>query len=135
MKDSLNNYSDLQVYSIGHGPKLKIEIRPQVNFGADLNVGLMAFNYNGLNKSLEYSGDFKQDVLVKIKSFYNCLFVVSNFYTKLNDKENKNGLYFRLGINYDFYSHDVAPQIMAGYATNLTSFINKFKKKDEAVIP
>jgi hypothetical protein len=135
VKDSLNNNEDLQVYSIGHGPKLKIEIRPQVNFGADLNVGLMAFNYNGLNKSLGYNGDFEQDVLIKNKSLYNGLYVVSNFYTKLNDKETNNGLYFRLGVNYDFYSHDVAPQIMVGYATNLTSFINKFKKKEEVVIP
>jgi|GEM_PF-5729176 len=135
IKDSLNNYSDLQVYSIGHGPKIKIEIRPQVNFGADLNIGLMGFNYNGLNKQIEYSGNFKQDVLIKNNSIYNGLFVVSNFYTKLNDKENNNGLYFRLGVNYDFYSSDVAPQIMVGYATNLTSFINKFKKKDETVTP
>uniref|UniRef100_UPI00288B3AF8 hypothetical protein n=1 Tax=Xanthomonas sp. WCS2017Noco2-62 TaxID=3073640 RepID=UPI00288B3AF8 len=66
---------------------------------------------------------------------YNGLYVVSNFYTKLNDKETKSGLYFRLGLNYDFYSYDVAPQIMVGYATNLTSFINKFKKKDETPAP
>ena len=135
IKDTANNFDDFQVYSIGHGPKLKIEIRPQVNFGADFNVGLMGFNYNGLNKATDYNGDFKKDVLIKNTTLYNGMFVVTNLYTKLNDKETNNGLYFRLGVNYDFYSYDVSPQIMVGYATNLTSFINKFKKKDEVTTP
>lgn len=53
--------------------------------------------------------------------------------TKLNNKEANSGLYFRLAGFYDLKTSEVSPQIMVGYATNLTSFINKFKKKDEAI--
>lgn len=153
----------VQMYAIGHGPKLKIEIRPQVNFGADLNIGLLGYNYNGLSKNLTTAYnttstttstattsnngvgtttitpntpltttlDFKHDILEYSRTFYNTFYIVSNFYTKLNSKETNGGLYFRLGAYYDFNTYTVSPQIMAGYATNLTSFINKFKSKNE----
>ena len=123
----------VQMYAIGHGPKLKIEIRPQMNFGADLNVGLLGYNFNGFNKTPTTTADFKHDILQYDRTLYNTLFVVTNLYTKLNDKESNGGLYFRLGAYYDFKTYDVSPQIMVGYATNLTSFINKFKKKNETV--
>ena len=123
----------VQMYAIGHGPKLKIEIRPQINFGADLNIGLLGYNFNGFNKTLTTTSDFKHDILQYDHTLYNTLFIVSNLYTKLNDKDSNGGLYFRLGAYYDFKTYDVSPQIMVGYATNLTSFINKFKKKNETI--
>ena len=131
-KDDQNTYEDYQAYCIGHGPKIKFEIRPQVNFGADLNIGFIGFNFNGMSGSNELRKELKE-VMVDKPTFLNGFYIVSNFYTKLNDKESNSGLYFRLGSYYDFDTSDIAPQVMVGYATNLTSFINKFKKKDEVV--
>ena len=130
-KDDANNYDDYQVYSIGHGPKIKFEIRPQVNFGADLNIGFMGYNYNGINSKSNLNDELRNHVIDDKHVFLNNFYILSNFYTKLNDKEKNNGLYFRLGGFYDFETSDISPQLMVGYATNLTSFINKFKKKDE----
>lgn len=128
--DDQNTYEDYQAYCIGHGPKIKFEIRPQVNFGADLNIGFLGFNFNGMNGSNNLRKELKS-VMEDKATFLNGFYIVSNFYTKLNDKESNSGLYFRLGSYYDFDTSDIAPQVMVGYATNLTSFINKFKKKDE----
>lgn len=132
IKDTLNTSETYQVYALGHGPKLKIEIRPQVNFGADINLGVMGYNFNGINKSIGYD-NFKTDVIEQKNTLYNMAFLTTNFYTKLNNKETNSGLYFRLAGFYDLKTSEVSPQIMVGYATNLTSFINKFKKKDEAI--
>lgn len=134
IKDDQNTTEDFQVYCIGHGPKLKFEIRPQVNFGADLNIGFLGFNFNGMNTSGTLRNELKSAIEDK-PTFLNNFYILSNFYTKLNDKESNSGLYFRLGGFYDFDTSDIAPQVMVGYATNLTSFINKFKKKDENVTP
>lgn len=131
IKDAFNTTEDFQVYSIGHGPKVKFEIRPQVNFGADLNIGFMGYNYNGINSSSNLNDELKHHVINDKPTFLNSFYILSNFYTKLNEKEKNNGLYFRLGGVYDFETSDVSPQLMVGYATNLSSFINKFKKKDE----
>ena len=131
IKDAINTTEDYQVYSIGHGPKIKFEIRPQVNFGADLNIGFMGYNYNGINSGANLNDELRHHVINDKPTFLNSFYILSNFYTKLNDKEKNNGLYFRLGAVYDFETSDVSPQIMVGYATNLTSFINKFKKKDD----
>jgi hypothetical protein len=157
-QDDLNPAIDenIQLYAIGHGPKLKIDIRPQTNFGGDLNIGLLGYNFNGFNKNVtttsfvnvskidntttpptttttkeQTSFDFKNDVLDHDRTFFNTLYIVSNLYTKLNAKESNSGLYFRLGVFYDFHTYTVSPQIMVGYATNLTSFINKFNKRDD----
>ncbi len=130
IKDDQNNTEDYQVYCVGHGPKIKFEIRPQVNFGADLNIGFLGFNFNGMNTSGALRNELKS-VIEDKPTFLNNFYILSNFYTKLNDKESNSGLYFRLGGFYDFDTSDIAPQVMVGYATNLTSFINKFKKKDE----
>jgi hypothetical protein len=131
--DDQNTYEDYQAYCIGHGPKIKFEIRPQVNFGADLNIGFIGFNFNGMSGSNELRKELKS-VMEDKATFLNGFYIVSNFYTKLNDKESNSGLYFRLGSYYDFNTSDIAPQVMVGYATNLTSFINKFKKKDEVPV-
>ncbi len=130
IKDDQNNTEDYQVYCVGHGPKIKFEIRPQVNFGADLNIGFLGFNFNGMNTSGTLRNELKS-VIEDKPTFLNNFYILTNFYTKLNDKESNSGLYFRLGGFYDFDTSDIAPQVMVGYATNLTSFINKFKKKDE----
>jgi hypothetical protein len=130
IKDAEKTTETFQAYALGHGPKLKIEIRPQVNFGADVNIGAMGYNFNGFNNSIDYA-DFKNTVIEQKTTLYNMLYLTTNFYTKLNNNESNDGLYFRLAGFYDLKTSEIAPQIMAGYATNLTSFINKFKKKDE----
>lgn len=130
IKDDKNNFDDYNMFAIGQGPKVKFEIRPQVNFGADINIGVMGYKFNGLNTSSPIQGTLKKQLIAQ-NTFYNMFYISSNFYTKLNDKETNGGLYFRLEAYYDFASSRVAPQLLAGYATNLTTFINKFKKKDE----
>lgn len=130
IKDSNGATETFQAYALGHGPKLKFEIRPQVNFGADINMGVLGYNFNGFNNSIGYA-DFKNTVIEQKTTLYNMAFLTTNFYTKLNSNEANGGMYFRLAGFYDLKTSEVSPQIMVGYATNLTTFINKFKKKDE----
>lgn len=122
-----------QLFSIGHGPKLKFDIKPQVNFGADLNVGLMRYSFNGFNNRLPIPNElnFRNDVLEGNMRYYDMFYIVSNYYTKTNSSETNGGLYFRLAGFIDLNTKELSPQIMVGYATNLTTFINKFNKKDE----
>lgn len=132
IKDTIT--TNYQLYSISHGPRLKIEIRPQINFGADVNFGLLGLKYSGANKDLDIieGRNFRKEILKDNGTFYNTLFLTTNFYTKLSPNDGNGGLYFRLGGYYDFYTKNIAPQVMVGYATNLTTFINKFKKNDAA---
>lgn len=130
IKDAAGASETFQAYALGHGPKLKFEVRPQVNFGADINIGVMGYNFNGFNNSISYP-DFKNEVIDQKTTLYNMAFLTTNFYTKLNSNETNGGMYFRLAGFYDFKTSEISPQIMVGYATNLTTFINKFKKNDE----
>lgn len=130
VKDTVT--TNYQLYSISHGPKLKIEVRPQINFGADINFGLLGLKYSGSNKGLDMieERNFRKEILTDNGTLYNALFLTTNFYTKLSPNDGNGGLYFRLGGYYDFHTKNVSPQVMVGYATNLTTFINKFSRND-----
>ena len=52
-----------------------------------------------------------------------------DLYSKVSPKTSNGGIYGRIGGFYHIETKDFYPQIMVGYATNLSSFINKFKKK------
>ncbi|MEL7122716.1 MAG: hypothetical protein AAFO07_24935, partial [Bacteroidota bacterium] len=55
--------------------------------------------------------------------------VMANLYTLVNPNSRKSGLFFRLGGHYDTGNFKLFPQMMLGYATNLTSFINRTQSK------
>ena len=52
-----------------------------------------------------------------------------NLFSKVNPDNSNGGIYARLGGSYDVDTQNFYPQIMVGYATNLSSFINKFSNK------
>lgn len=120
-----------QLFSLGHGPYINFEIRPQNNFGADVRFSLEDISYNdtdmlaGKSVRKELMTDTGQNhFLVK----YNTAAVEANFYWLLNPETSKGGVYAKVGTYYHTQSHDIFPQILVGYATNLTSFVNRFSK-------
>ncbi len=121
-----------QLLSLGHGPYLNFEIRPQTNFGADIAVSLEDLNYNGMQTINNRS--FNNDIIVDTQenhfiTRYNMVNVEANFYWLTNPDKSKGGIYAKLGTYYHTDNHTIFPQIMVGYATNLTSFVNRFKPK------
>ncbi|MFD0990477.1 hypothetical protein ACFQ1R_10245 [Mariniflexile jejuense] len=122
-----------QLLSVGHGPYLNFEIRPQTNFGADIVFSLEDLNYND-TKAIN-GRSFKNDIIVDtgnnyFVSKYNLVNVEANFYWLTNPDKSKGGIYAKLGSYYHTENHSIFPQIMVGYATNLTSFINKSKPRN-----
>lgn len=131
--ETKDNEKDLvlnkQLLSVGHGPFLNFEIRPQSNFGADIVLSLDNLNYTdtdsiGVRK-------FKNDIIENagydyLGVKYNVINIESNFYWLTSEVKN-GGVFARLGAYYHTKSHEIFPQLMVGYATNLTSFVNRFK--------
>ena len=59
---------------------------------------------------------------------YNLFNVEANFYWLTSpEKRSNGGIYAKLGAYYHTESYDIFPQLMVGYATNLSSFVNRFK--------
>ncbi|WP_298346495.1 hypothetical protein [uncultured Algibacter sp.] len=110
-----------QVFSIGQELEINFEIRPQSSVGADMTVGLNWFRANGTNKN---------DVDFSTTNNSPNLKVMANIYALTNSEDSNSGVYFRLGGHYNLGTYKVFPQIMVGYATNLSSFVNKLKKED-----
>lgn len=113
-----------QLNAITHEISTNFEIRPQLNFGADLNLALNWLHGRGSVENLDVSynpidGNDKKKVLR----------VQLNLYSKLNPSESNGGIYARIGGFYHLGAKDFYPQILVGYATNLSSFVNKFSKK------
>ncbi|CAM3426421.1 hypothetical protein [Zobellia roscoffensis] len=118
--NSLYEKRDFRVFAIGQEIETNFEIRPQSDIGADLTIGLNWFGATGTNKND-----------IKFNTYNNSpnLKVMANLYSLVNPNNSKSGLFFRLGGHYDLGNYDLYPQIMVGYATNLTSFINKVQSK------
>ncbi|WP_300565120.1 hypothetical protein [Flavobacterium sp.] len=122
-KDSTDVVKNYQLNALTHEFNVNLEIRPQINFGADLNVAYNWLNARGstgdlpivLNK--EDKNDDKQVLRFQL-----------NLYSKINPDKTNDGIYARLGGFYHFGTKDFYPQLLIGYATNLSSFVNKFKK-------
>jgi hypothetical protein len=122
------------LYSISHGPYLNIEVRPQTNFGADIGVSFTNLTYNGtetigdinIRESLGFDGHNS------IGLNYNIVHLKADFYWLANSEKNKKGgIFARIGGLYHTESKEIFPQLMVGYATNLTSFVNKFSPKEK----
>lgn len=130
--DTVDLVTSKQLMSLVYGPFLNFEIRPQSNFGADVTLSLESLNYNDI-KSIN-GRDFKGDIIVQDSknSFlfdHNLINVEANFYWLINPEKSSGGVYAKIGTYFDTASDAIFPQIMAGYATNLTSFVNRFKPK------
>ena len=118
--DTLFENKDFQVFSVGQELEANFEIRPQSNIGADLTVGLNWFGATGTSKN-----DIKFNTINNSPN----LKVMANLYALTNPNSSKSGLFFRLGGHYNLGSYKLFPQLMVGYATNLTSFVNKLQSK------
>lgn len=134
VENAADEVSTGQLLSITHGPYLNFEFRPQDNFGADIMISLDELNLNdddiieGL--SLDDSilvNDNSNSYLAK----HNMVNVSANFYWLLSPGKSDGGVYARLGLAYHTPTEASFPQLMVGYATNLTSFVNRFKVKDK----
>ncbi len=104
-------------------PELNInfQIRPQTNFGADLNLSYSWLNARGSRNDtpINILGDTKDKRMFRLNL---------DIFSKINPDNSNGGVYGRIGGFYSIASKDFYPQIMVGYATNLSSFVNKFKK-------
>lgn len=124
VNNGLDEIKRYQLNALSHELITNFEVRPQLNFGADLNFAFNWLNGRGSVDNLdilfnEENGNDKKEVLR----------VQLNLYSKINPDESNGGIYARLGGFYHFGSKDFYPQILVGYATNLSSFVNKFSKK------
>ena len=124
VNNGLDEVQRFHLNALSHEIVTNIEIRPQLNFGADLNFAFNWLNGRGSVDNLkikfndENGNDDKEVLRVQL-----------NLYSKLNPDESNGGIYARLGGFYHLGSKDFYPQILVGYATNLSSFVNKFSKK------
>ncbi|MEP3836898.1 MAG: hypothetical protein ABJM36_04590 [Algibacter sp.] len=119
-----------QLLSVAHGPYLNFEIRPQSNFGADIRFGLEDLNYAG-DESIDNMSFSETIISNKGKDHfgvpYNLINLEANFYWLTNPKTSVGGIYAKLGSYFHTDTNSIYPQFMVGYATNLTSFVDKFK--------
>ncbi|WP_190809546.1 hypothetical protein [Flagellimonas sp. S3867] len=121
-----------QVLSISHGPYINFEFRPQDNFGADIMFSLEEFN---INDQLDINErDFRDDIIEEAESNlflvkHNLVNFSANFYWLTSPQKSNGGVYARVGAAYHTPTDAIFPQILVGYATNLTSFVNRFKPK------
>ena len=133
--DSEDIITNRQLLSLGHGPFLNFEIRPQSNFGADLVVSFEDLNYND-SESIN-DRNFRNDIIDDgghnhFGFKHNMVNVEANFYWLTSD-DKTGGVYAKIGSYYHTESNEIFPQIMVGYATNLTSFVNRFNPKKKGV--
>ncbi len=112
-----------QLNALTHELNTTIEIRPQINFGADVNIAYNWINSRGSIENIPIAYDINK---IEDKSV---LKLYLNLYSKLDPSSSSDGVYARLGGYYHLGEKDFFPQILVGYATNLTSFVNTFKKK------
>lgn len=121
VQETIVERKGFQVFSIGQEAEINFEIRPQSSVGADVTVGLNWFRATGTNKN---------DVDFLTTNNSPNIKVMTNIYALTNSEDSNSGVYFRLGGHYNLGNYKVFPQIMVGYATNLSSFVNKLKKED-----
>ena len=123
-----------QLLSISHGPYINFEFRPQDNFGADILLSMEEFNIND-EVTISGRGDFRDDIIEDdgSNSFlfkHNLVRISTNFYWLTNPGKSTGGIYARVGATYHTATDAIFPQVLVGYATNLTSFVNRFKKSE-----
>ncbi|GAA3581563.1 hypothetical protein [Snuella lapsa] len=121
VQETLKERKGFQVFSVGQEAEINFEIRPQSSVGADVTFGLNWFRANGTNKN--DLGFYTTNNAPNLK-------LMANIYALTNSEKSNSGVYFRFGGHYNLGSYKVFPQMMVGYATNLSSFVNKLKKEN-----
>lgn len=126
-----DNVIEKQLFSVGHGPYLNFEIRPQNNFGADVKVSLEDLNFSDENSIGNRSFDNIINETGKDHFImpYNMINLEANFYWLTSPNKSTGGIYAKVGSYFHTESNRIFPQVQVGYATNLTSFVNKFNAK------
>ncbi|MBQ0787175.1 MAG: hypothetical protein KBT69_06730 [Oceanihabitans sp.] len=130
--DAKDDASIASLISTSHGPYLNVEIRPQTNFGADVSLSLNKLSYSGANtiNAIHIRDTIEDQGVDYFGVEYNIVNIKADFYWLTNpEKGKKGGVFVRLGAFYHTQNYEVYPQLMVGYATNLTSFVNKFSPK------
>jgi len=130
--EAKDNSSISSLISTSHGPYLNVEIRPQTNFGADVSISLNKLSYSGANtvNAINLRDTIEDQGVDYFGVEYNIVNIKADFYWLTNpEKGKKGGVFARLGAFYHTQNYEVYPQLMVGYATNLTSFVNKFNPK------
>lgn len=111
--------NDFQVFSVGHQVNFTFEIRPQANIGADFNIGLNYLKTAGTNvNGLDFKAQNEDQSNIRI---------MLDLFALSNSEKSKSGVFFRFGGHFNPKQKRVFPQLMAGFATNLSSFVNKLK--------
>lgn len=130
--DGTDAVTEGQVISLSHGPYLNFEFRPQTNFGADIYFSFekLALNDNVVLNERDFNSDILINKFTKGGWFnHNIANLSANFYWLLNPSKSDGGVYARIAGAYHFPTDAVYPQMLVGYATNLSSFVNRFKPK------
>ena len=122
-----------QLLSLTTGPYINFEFRPQENFGADISLSLLEMNLN--DDAMVNDTSISDQLLVNDKSNpflfkHNIVNVSAKFYWLINPGKSNGGIYANAGLAYHTPTQSSFPQLQVGYATNLTSFVNRFKLKD-----
>ncbi len=124
-----------QLFSISHGPYLNFEIRPQTNFGADVRLTLDNFSYNGTDNvaGLDIRPLILNQGISHALFKHNIVNLQADFYWIAKGSKTNGGVYASIGGAYFTKGSIIEPQLLVGYATNLTSFVNRFKKQKPEV--
>lgn len=113
-----------QLNSLSEEFLINFQIRPQANFGADLN-----FSYNYIHPAGAKNNAII-DNFVEDHGQRKFIRFSLDLYSKINPDVSQGGVYARLGGFFHLAdgSQEFYPQIMVGYATNLSSFVNRFTR-------
>lgn len=113
-----------QLNSLSNEYLINLQIRPQANFGADLN-----FSYNYIHPAGAKNNAII-DNFVEDHGQRKFIRFSLDLYSKINPDVSQGGVYARLGGFFHLAdgSQEFYPQIMVGYATNLSSFVNRFTR-------
>ncbi|WP_299115907.1 hypothetical protein [uncultured Winogradskyella sp.] len=120
-EETLLETREFQVYSIGQEAEIHFEFRPQALIGGDLTAGLNWFGPTGTNQS---------DVDFNTTNNSPNLKLLANVYAYTDSENSNSGIYVRFGGHYNLGNYRLFPQLLVGYATNLSSFVNKLTKDD-----
>lgn len=118
-EETLLETREFQVYSIGQEAEIHFEFRPQALIGGDLTAGLNWFGPTGTNQS---------DVDFNTTNNTPNLKLLANVYAYTDSENSNSGVYVRFGGHYNLGNSRLFPQLLVGYATNLSSFVNKLTK-------
>ena len=108
---------NFQVYSTGHEAEINVAIRRQgALIGADVTGGLNWISETGTNRD---------DVNLVTTNNTPNLKIELNLYAFTNANTSSSGIFARLGMNYNLGNSRGYPQLLVGYATNLSTFVNR----------